>query len=73
MTSTTHTPRLRPSEWAMGLYGYTRAQRSGFWQFVKANGIPYIKAGKRKCLFSEEVIFRDLERRTVGGRKEDRA
>ncbi len=67
-TTTPTTPRLRSSDWAMSLYGYTSAQRSAFWQFAKLNKLPFIRVGKRKIMFSEAAILRDLERRSVGGR-----
>ena len=53
------------SDEVMELFGY--ADRSAFWQAVKAAGIPFIRINSRRCLF-EEVAVRDwLDSRTVGG------
>lgn len=67
MTATTQ-PQLKSSEWAMSVYGYTKEQRSAFWQFVKANSIPFVRVGRRKCMFDENLTRRDVERRSVGRR-----
>ena len=50
----------------MELLGYSPARRSAFWQFVYSNGIPHIRIGRKKIVFSEQQLTDWLAHRTVG-------
>ena len=50
----------------MALLGYSPARRSAFWQFVYSNGIPHIRIGRKKIVFSEQQLTDWLAHRTVG-------
>jgi hypothetical protein len=64
---TPHTRTLRPSRWAAELLGYEMPrQRSSFFQFCYSNGVPLIRVGKRKVLFSEAAVMDFLRRRSTG-------
>ena len=56
----------RDTAWAMALLGYSPARRSAFWQFVYSNGIPHIRIGRKKIVFSEQQLTDWLAHRTVG-------
>jgi predicted DNA-binding transcriptional regulator AlpA len=56
-----------PSEVVMSRYGYTKDRRSAFWQWAKANGLPFIKLSPRKIRFDLAAVESWERRRTVGG------
>lgn len=56
---------LRDSRWAAALLGYQMPrQRSSFFAFCYANGVPLIRVGKRKILFCESAVLDFLRRRS---------
>jgi hypothetical protein len=59
---------LRGTPWAMAVLNYSPERRSAFWQFAKANSLPYIRVGPRKILFSEPAVMDWLARRSSTGR-----
>jgi hypothetical protein len=50
----------------MSRYGYTKERRSAFWQWAKANGLPFIKLSQRKSVFDPVACEAWEARRTVG-------
>lgn len=48
----------------MELFGYTKAQRSAFWQWVAANSVPHVRTGKRKVQFPEQAVLDWINRRS---------
>lgn len=62
----TETRFLTSSE-AQRLLRFNR--RSNFWEFVRRNGIPFVKMSARRPLFEEGALRAFIESRTVG-RKE---
>lgn len=58
---------LRPSSWAMELFGYTPKRRSAFWQWVSTNNVPHIRTGQRKIQFSEQAVLDWIDRRSNTG------
>ncbi len=59
--------RFLSSREVMPLLGYR--DLSGFWDAVKAAGIPFIRINSRRCVFEESSLRAWLDRRTVGGVK----
>lgn len=57
---------LRPIGWAFDRYGYTKERRSAFWQWAKANGLPFVKLSARKAGVIPAECLAWEGRRTVG-------
>jgi len=57
----------RDSAWAIEERGCSRARQSAFWQFIHSNGIPHIRVGRRKTMFSEPQLRDWLARRSSTG------
>lgn len=55
---------LKDTPWAMQVLGYAHKSRSAFWQFVHANGVPFIRTGKRKIQFLEAAVYEWLKGRS---------
>jgi hypothetical protein len=69
-TSQTNTERrLESSEWAKRRYGYTATTKAAFYNFIKRNGIPFIRLGARKIAFDPVAVEAFEARRTVGERR----
>lgn len=58
--------RFLKSDEVMRILGY--ADRSAFWQAVKACGLPFVRINSRRCMFEESAVRSWLDARTVGGR-----
>ncbi len=48
----------------MKILGYE--SRATFWQAVRANAIPHVRLGVRRCVFEESALRAWLASRTVG-------
>jgi hypothetical protein len=59
---------LHERNWAMKLFNYAPTQRSAFWQFVYANGVPHVRAGKKRILFNEADVNAWLAQRSTSMR-----
>jgi predicted DNA-binding transcriptional regulator AlpA len=58
--------RFLKSDDVMRMLGYS--DRSAFWCFAKASGLPHIKLNLRRCLFEESAVREWLNEKTIGGR-----
>ena len=61
--------QLRDSAWACCRFGYRYPeQRSAFFQWLYANGVPHVRTGRRKIQFCERQIEDWIARRSSGNR-----
>ena len=60
----TAAPNLLKSAEVMAYLGYSN--RSSFWQFIKSEGVPYIRMNSRRIMFSRPALNAWLERRAIG-------
>lgn len=54
---------LKPAE-VMLITGHTDV--SAFWQFIRRNGVPFVKFGARRFVFEESSLRAWIDSRTVG-------
>jgi hypothetical protein len=62
--SLAETRLLEPAD-VMRLFGFAPNNRSGFWQFVRRNHIPFIQISARTIRFEERTLRLYLDQRTV--------
>jgi len=68
MTQLSGARPLRNSNWAMERLGYVPSkQRSAFWQFAAAHGLPMIRLGSRRIRFEEAAVEAWIQRSNTGG------
>ena len=55
---------LLTSKEVMDYFKYTDV--TGFWEFVKREGVPHIRIAQRKILFNQDALEQWVKRRSIG-------